>query len=80
MNFIVDYLHVFNIFLMNSWHVEGFYIPPSPPPPPESLKKDQVSAKILSTYELIVISSKLTKVVNTGNKKNNENISLAMFC
>ena len=78
MNFIVDYLHVFNIFLMNSWYVEGFYI--RPPPPPESLRKDQVSAKILWTYELIVISSKLTKVVNTGNKKNNENVSLAMFC
>ena len=75
MNFIVDYLHAFSIFLMNSWYVEGFYIPPL-----ESLRKDQVSAKILWTYELIVISSKLTKVVNMGNKKNNENVSLAMFC
>ena len=27
-NFIVDYLHAFNIFLMNSWYAEEFYVPP----------------------------------------------------
>ena len=31
-NFIVDYLHAFNIFFMNSWYAEEFYAPPLPPP------------------------------------------------
>ena len=26
-NFIVDYLHAFSIFLMNSWYAEEFYAP-----------------------------------------------------
>ena len=26
-NFIVDYLHAFNIFVMNSWYAEEFYAP-----------------------------------------------------
>ena len=26
-NSIVDYLNVFNIFLMNCWYAEGFYAP-----------------------------------------------------
>ena len=25
--FIVDYLHVFNISLINSWYAEEFYVP-----------------------------------------------------
>ena len=27
-NFIVNYLHAFDIFLMNSWYAEEFYVPP----------------------------------------------------
>ena len=27
-NFVVDYLHVFKVFLINSWYVAGFYVPP----------------------------------------------------
>ena len=26
-NFIVNYLYAFNIFLMNSWYAKGFYAP-----------------------------------------------------
>ena len=46
----------------------------------------QVSGKTMSPQSIvepmnyIVISSKLPKLVNTENKKNNENVSLAMFC
>ena len=54
--FIVDYLHVFNISLMNSWYAEEFYVP-------------QVSEKTRSpnnfwTYELNCYFLKADK----GNK------------
>ena len=44
-NSIVDYLHVFNIFLMNSWYAEGFYAP-------KVSEKTRSVPKNFLTYEL----------------------------
>ena len=44
------------------------------PPKPQ---KRPGRPKNISTYELIVISSKLTKLVNMSNKKNTVNVSFS---